>query len=416
MNAPMKLRRLARRVFKAFAVLAMLGVLGVAALLVSLWLEHRTEVTLPTPTGPFAVGRALYDWADDETLDTLAPVPGTKRELLVWTWYPSAAGQSAAMDDYVPAPLRTAVERARGTLISKFLTRDLSKVHAHSVRDSDVSPQQRSYPVVIMRAGASAEVWNYSTLAEDLASHGYVVLGFDAPYRTSVVVFPDGRVIKRLPENNPERCLGMTGQEQARCVKKLLTAWTADIAFVLDRLGRLNTSDASGKFAGRLDMTRVGVFGHSFGGAAALQFCHEDPRCKAGIDVDGAAHGSVIQAGVDRPFMFLLSDHRRESDPESRQILANIQSIYDRLPPDGRLRIEIRGANHFLFSDDGALLKSHIVLRTLRMLGIVGIGGHRQLAVTRYCVHSFFDAYLKGTGPSRLKISSLLYPEIQVLE
>lgn len=49
----------------------MLGVLGVAALLVSLWLEHRTEVTLPTPTGPFAVGRALYDWADEETLDTL---------------------------------------------------------------------------------------------------------------------------------------------------------------------------------------------------------------------------------------------------------------------------------------------------------------------------------------------------------
>jgi hypothetical protein len=61
-------------------------------------------------------------------------------------------------------------------------------------------------------------------------------------------------------------------------------------------------------------------------------------------------------------------------------------------------------------------LKSHIVLRTLRMLGIVGIDGRRQLAVTAYCVHSFFDAYLKGAGVSRLKISSPLYPEIQVLE
>ena len=56
MNAPMKQRRLARRIFKGFAVLAMLGVLGVAAVLGSLWLEHRIEVTLPTPTGPFAVG------------------------------------------------------------------------------------------------------------------------------------------------------------------------------------------------------------------------------------------------------------------------------------------------------------------------------------------------------------------------
>ena len=416
MNAPRKQRRLARRIFKGFAVLAMLGVLGVAALLGSLWLEHRTEVALPTPTGPFAVGRALCDWADDETLDTLAPVPGTKRELLVWIWYPSAAGQSAAIDDYLPAPLRAAVERDRGPLLGKFLTRDLSKVHAHSLRNSDVSPQQRSYPVVIMRAGASLEVWNYSTLAEDLASHGYVVVGFDAPYRTFTVVFPDGRVMRRIPENNPELCLERTGQEQDRCANRLLTAWTADIAFVLDRLEQLNASDASGKFTGRLDMTRVGVFGHSFGGAAAALFCHEDSRCKAGIDVDGAPHGSVIQAGIDRPFMFLLSDHGRESDPESLQIMANIQSIYDRLPPDGRLRIEIRGANHFLFSDDGALLKSHIVLRTLRALGVVGIDGRRQLGVTVYCVHSFFDAYLKGASVSRLNISSPLYPEIQVLE
>jgi len=46
----------------------------------------------------------------------------------------------------------------------------------------------------------------YSTLAEDLASHGYVVVGFDAPYRTGVVVFPDGRVIRETPENNPELC------------------------------------------------------------------------------------------------------------------------------------------------------------------------------------------------------------------
>jgi hypothetical protein len=62
----------------------MLGVLGVAALLASLWLEHRTAVTLPAPTGAFAVGRAVYDWTDDANVDTLAPVAAIKRELLVW--------------------------------------------------------------------------------------------------------------------------------------------------------------------------------------------------------------------------------------------------------------------------------------------------------------------------------------------
>jgi pimeloyl-ACP methyl ester carboxylesterase len=196
----------------------------------------------------------------------------------------------------------------------------------------------------------------------------------------------------------------------------VLTAWIGDIGFVLDRLEELNASNVSEKFKGRLDMARVGVFGHSFGGATALQFCHDDSRCKAGIDVDGQPFGSVIQDGLHQPFMFILSDHSRESDAETRQIKANIQSIYDHLPPGGRLQIYIRGANHFLFSDDGALLKSHIVMRTLRTLGVVGIDGSRQLALTAYCVHSFFDAYLKAASVSPLKISSPLYPEIQVLE
>ncbi|HYW98863.1 MAG TPA: hypothetical protein VE822_07100, partial [Candidatus Elarobacter sp.] len=358
--------------------------------------------------------RAINDWTDDTKLDTLAPVPGTKRELLVWMWYPSAAVRSVAVDEYLPAPMGTVAGPAGGPL--RLLTRDLSKVHGHSIREADLSPEQRWYPVVIMRGGASAAVWSYSTLAEDLASHGYVVVGLDAPYRTSNVVFPDGRVMRRIPENNPELCLEKTGQERDRCANRLLIAWTSDMAFVLDKLEQLNASPASGKFAGRLDLTRVGVFGHSFGGAQAAQFCSQDSRCKAGIDVDGAPHGSVIQTGINRPFLFLLSDHSHESDSEGGQIMANIRSIYDRLPADGRAFLEIRGANHFLFSDDGALLKSHIVMRTLRKLGIVGIDGRRQLAVTAHCLGSFFDAYLKGTNASRLNISSPLYPEIEVLK
>jgi dienelactone hydrolase len=397
--------KLAVRLLKG---VALLGVLGVAALLGALWLEHRTVVTLPAPTGQFAVGRALFDWVDDQTVDTLAPAPGTRRELLVWIWYPAAASQSEAFDDYVPASLRAPADGG----IWSLLTRDVSRVRGHSLRNAAVSPQQRSYPVVIMRGGASAPVVNYSTLAEDLASHGYVVVAFDAPYRTSRVVFPDGRLIARTPQNNPEL---VSGSEFTRLGNKLLAAWTADIAFVLDRLEQLNANDS--KFAGRLDMTRVGVFGHSFGGAQALQFCRDDSRCKAGIDVDGAPIGSVIQTGIRKPFMFLLSDHGDgSSNAEDRQVWADIQSIYDRLPADGRLRLMIRGANHFTFSDDGALLKSQLVRAVLRAFGKLDIDGRRQLRVTTHYVHSFFDATLEGASFSQLRTPSPLYPEIRFLE
>jgi dienelactone hydrolase len=403
------------RVVKGIAGAVMLGVTAIVLLVGSLWLERGTAVTLPIPTGPLAVGRATYAWADAATTDTLAPVPGAKRELLVWIWYPSMTRPSVAKDDYVPAQMRTAAGPSRGPM--KLVTRELSNVHGHSNRDSDLSPQAASYPVVIMRAGASAGVVGYSTLAEDLASHGYVVVGFDAPYRTNVVVFPDGRVMRRTPENNPETCAAKAQAEQAGCMSTLLAAWTADVAFVLDRLERLNSFEVAGKFTGRLDLARVGVFGHSFGGATAAQFCHVDSRCKAAIDLDGQPFGSVVQAGLRQPFMFILSDHQIQApDPETRRILANIQSMFDRLPADSRQRVVIRGANHFLFSDDGALLKSQIVLRILRILGVVGIDGRRQLAVTAYAVHSFFDRHLKGAGTAPLNLSSPLYPEIQGFE
>lgn len=410
------LRRYLRRISTALGVLAFCVVFGIGLLLASLGLEHSFAVTLPKPTGPFAVGRVVYDWVDDRTVDTLAPLRGTKRELLVWIWYPAAAGHSAVMDDYFPAPLRTAIACQTGFLLSHFLTRDLSKVHAHSVRNADVSLQQQSYPIVIMRAGASLEVANYSTLTEDLASHGYVVVGVDAPYRTGFVAFPDGRVIKRTPENNPEVCLESTGEERDRCANRFLTAWNSDIGYVLDRLAQLNASDPSGKFKGKLDLLRVGVFGHSFGGAQAAQFCSQDSRCKAGIDLDGAPHGSVIQSGVRRPFMFLLSDHSRESDAENQQTKADIRSIYDRTPANERLYVTIRGANHFTFSDDGAMLKSHVVRGVLRAAGKLGIDGDRQLAITAYCLRTFFDAYVRESAVSPVEISSPLYPEIQVLK
>jgi dienelactone hydrolase len=398
------------RLSKTLAALALSGVIAIALLLASLWLEHRAAITLPAPTGPFAVGRALYNWPDNKTSDPMAPEPGTKRDLLVWIWYPAVRGATQAADDYLPAPWRVAVEQHMGALLTNFLTRDLSRVHTHSIRNADVSPERRSYPVVLMRAGLAALTTDYTTLAEDLASHGYVVVGFDAPYRTFVVVLPDGQVIARAPQNNADL---VSGAQQEQLAQKLVNSWTADMKFALDQLETLNTSDTSGRFVGRLDMQRVGVFGHSLGGATALQFCHDDPRCKAGIDIDGAPLGSVITEGLHHPFIFVIGDHKGEPDAEVRQVEANIRSIYDRLPPGARSIVEIRGANHFSFSD-GALLKSQIALGTLRLLHVVGIDGRRQLAATAYCVHTFFDAYLKSPGISQLNISSPLYPEIHV--
>jgi predicted dienelactone hydrolase len=304
------------------------------------------------------------------------------------------------------------VKRQRGKLITEILTRELSRVRTQSVSDAQLSPRQPSYPVILMRAGLAGLVTGYSSLAEDLASHGYVVVGFDAPYRSSVVVFPDGRVIARAPENNADL---FGGSRQEELAKRLIQTWSSDSSFALDQLERLNKSDPSKRFLGRLDLERVGAFGHSLGGATTLQFCHDDPRCKAGIDVDGAPLGKVIEGGVKQPFMFLLSDHSSDPASETSEVIANIRSIYDRSPIDRRLYIVIQGASHFMFSDDGAMLKSPPIVRALRALGIVGIDGRRQLALTSHFISTFFDVHLKGAPASRLA-SQAEYREIHYVE
>ena len=120
---------------------------------------------------------------------------------------------------------------------------------------------------------------------------------------------------------------------------------------------------------------------------------------------------------MQKPFMFLISmtGSGVPTDPETRQVAADIRSIYDRLPPSTRLWMFIRGANHFLYSDDGSVLASHLILRILQLFRILKIDGRRQLAITTHCVHTFLDAHLKQASASPLNLSLPLYPELEVV-
>jgi predicted dienelactone hydrolase len=162
-----------------------------------------------------------------------------------------------------------------------------------------------------------------------------------------------------------------------------------------------------------MDFGRLGMFGHSFGGATALEFCHRDSRCKAALDMDGIPFGRVVPEGLGKPGMFLLSDHSGEmADPASSAVLAEIQSIYDRLP-EGRLYVVIRRANHFSFSDQ-ILLNSQAAMKLLRLGGFGGLDGRRGLAISADYVHAFFDVYLNGAPAAVLKSLTGKYREVLI--
>ena len=308
--------------------------------------------------------------ADETRVNPYAPVAGTKQDLAVWIWYPAAPTSSTQKSGYLPEYWIRALEQHEGFILARLLSRDLRRVETHSWTDAEVSGEEATYPVIIMRAGGGALSSDFTTLAEDLASHGYIVVSFDAPYRTVITTFPDGRLAARAAGGDFDR-MSLSPNTQ-HLATQVMSTWIADTKFVLDQLQELNANDPAGRFKGKFDMPKIGIAGHSLGGATAAQFCHDDARCKAGIDIDGMPFGNVIQDGLHQPFFFLMSDHsREESGSEFQTVERNIGSIYDHLPEGKRWGMTIMGANHFTFSDQ-MFTKSPIMMFFLRRAGVMG--------------------------------------------
>jgi hypothetical protein len=79
--------------------------------------------------------------------------------------------------------------------------------------------------------------------------------------------YPDGRVeTGSLPQD-------------AATIRRAFAVRVADVRFVLDRLERWQRR---GPFAGRLDLGRVGMVGHSLGGATAAGTMLVNRRLRAG--------------------------------------------------------------------------------------------------------------------------------------
>jgi hypothetical protein len=384
---------------------------GVTIMIVTLlvfWLEHTSSLTLPKPTGSYEVGRSTFDWIDSSRIDSLASLTGIMRELTVWIWYPASTKKSDPTVEYLPQDWQKALAQKQGFIMSNLFTKNLSKVHPHAITNPELSQGQAKYPIVLLKSGIGTLATDYTTFAEDLASHGYIVVGNDSPYSTFIVVFPDGRIIEKTMQGNPGE-IGASSPDRIHLANSLIRIWADDTKFILNKLEEINT-DSSNRFFGRLDLNSVGIFGHSFGGATAAQFCHDDLRCKAGIDMDGEPFGTVVQTGLKKPFMFLLASHSGESDSLSNQIRSNIQGIYDSLP-ESRVWISLNRAKHFNFTDM-SLTKEKFVFR---LFGATGpIGNRHGIEVIAGCVRVFFDVYLKGQPVTKIKSLATQYSEVRI--
>ncbi|ASF06613.1 putative esterase [Nocardia brasiliensis NBRC 14402] len=339
---------------------------------------------LPTPTGQFAIGRDVLQLVDPARDDPWTP--GTPRELMVSMYYPARAG-AGAFEPYASAAEIPALLRG-SALDQEIPAETLSAVRTHSV--AGARPVDGTYPLVVLSPGLTAPRYTLTALAEELTSRGYIVAAVDHAGESFGTEFPAGRLSTCVVCQRIEAGLPLSAVVETRA---------RDVTFLLDRL---TGAQPSWTRARMIDTARIGMAGHSLGGAAAAATMAADPRVRAGVNMDGSFFDDTAATRLgDRPFLLFGTD--AETRPGGHD------SSWDRawIALRGWKRwLTVVGADHNSFLDTPALLGADAAATP-------ALPGHRAVEIIRAYIVAFFDQHLRALPQPLLDGADPAFPEIR---
>ncbi len=355
---------------------------------------------IPKASGSFRVGTFSMMLVDNSRKELYSDVPNDQRRIMIQVWYPA---------EPLPGDLFSPwMDRADliGPAISSFLDLPaffldhLKYAQTGAYLDSPVSQVQTSYPVLLFSHGWNGFRAQNTFQAINFASNGYIVVAIDHTYGSVLTVFPDGTVAYNNPDALPSN---MPDLQYLPIANKLVNQWSGDLGFVLDTLSEINENDPSHGLTGYLDLNKVGVFGHSTGGGATVEFCGRDPRCKAGLGMDAylkPVSETIMDLGLRQPFLFMFSE---TWSSDTNWGLFN--ELY--LNSDHAKTLSIRGTSHYDFSD------LPILSPIAAQMGLKGpLEGERVIKITANYPLAFFNQVLLGIPSTLLDGNSPDYPEV----
>jgi predicted dienelactone hydrolase len=342
-------------------------------------------IAVPPPTGSYKVGTSSMRIVDPGRNDPYVKV--NYRELLIRLWYPASLTQGHHLADYASPKIWSYISQLTGV--------DLPSIQTNSFLNAPIAVGR--HPLVLLTHGYTDTLTDYTFLAEDLASRGYVVVSVAHTYESTAVEFPDGRLVRSV--------LGSHFRVDALRTDERTISFAAhvrveDLSSVLNELQRLNASD-SNFLKGQLDLGRVAVLGHSLGGIAALASVSRDPRILAAIVMDAPVTSSSA-IGTDKP-VFIMAAGRDQWGTADCQLWRNLRGA--------RLLVELRGGEHLTASDAVWLAKDFPQLEA--QTGAMGT--EKTISAMRNYIATFLDYVLLGKAKGPLLIgASSDYPDLAV--
>jgi dienelactone hydrolase len=304
------------------------------------------------------------------------------RELLVRFWYPASLAEGCKPAEYTSPRV--------WSYFSELIGVPLPVVTTNSCVDAPVADGQ--HPIVVFTHGYTGTFTDYTFLFEDLASRGYVVASVDHTYEATAVEFPDGRFVESIPGSHFGNTLGNDASELAFAVSVRLD----DLKFVVNELKRLN-EEAASPFAGKLELSRIALAGHSLGGVTAILGAETETSIKAGIILDGVVPETPVKP-LAAAVLLLAAGREQWSDGEL-QLWNQLHGF--------RFAVNLRGIEHLTPTDLVWLAKGAIKTGTM--------GPDKTIAAIRDYVAAFLDVSLRGEPASLLlKGPSKEYPDLEV--
>lgn len=350
----------------------------------------KVRLTLPAPTGPHPLGTVSLHLVDRARVDPWQE-SRRARELMVQIWYPARAAHGHPYAPWMSPAAVPFFEQDQGIPAGTLV---LPTTHARV--GAPVDRGRCGRPVVLYSPGLRSDRSLGTLLIEELVSHGYVVVAVDHTYDADHVEFPAGRV----------ESFAVTGDIDDALIAKALAVRTADTRFVLDQLTELNAS-----LAGAFDLSRVGMAGHSLGGATAAAAIRADRRLRAGVDLDGSLLAPVT-AGTDRPFLLFGSDRGPGPDDPSWDQFWATQYGWKR-------ELALVGSTHTSFTDLETLLPQAgpaLGLTPSQVTQAIGtLAPHLAIHAQRDYVRAFFDLHLRHRDNHLLRRPSPRYPQVRFL-
>lgn len=344
------------------------------------------RLTLPRPTGPYGVGTTALRLLDRSRPDPFTGQAG-HRELMIGIWYPARdTGHYPRAPWMEPAVLRQYLMDAGYAADTVRTPLTFGHTGAPARRTGE------GFPILIFSHGSGGHRHENSTMIQQLASHGYVVVAIDH-LGDAYSLLPGGRVV--TPTDEP---FGPADYER-------------DARFVIGEIEKpAGIGHLPDGLADTLDTRRIGMFGWSKGGTATARVLLNDRRVKAGLAID-APMLPATTGRIERPFMLMTAEFPRAADPAVAQFWTQLHGW--------RLDIQAQGAVHSSYGDLQVLMPQVakvVGMSDEELRGWIGtLDPARAVRISQAYPLAFFDEHLRGREQRLLAGPSRAFPEVRYL-